>query len=117
MNTVIEARHHIASLNGSVLSQPILLSWLVIILAGIFLCLIVAISPPEPVYDERWYLATIPLLHSHGLSQNFLVSLPVSAGPTFTITYAIIERLFGLTLPWARFASITLLGASSLLLA
>ena len=97
--------------------SPICWAWTVVALSAIVLCCLVALSPAAPVYDEGWYLATLPLLQRHGLSFAFLTSIPGPAGPTYTFVYAVVEKLFGLNLPWARFTGVGLLTASSLLVA
>jgi len=101
---------------GHPLVSPIFWTLAVIVIAVIVCGILVAVSPAESIYDETWYLATIPLLHRFGLSLAFLTSLPGPAGPTYTLTYAAVETVFGLHMPWLRFTGLALLMLSSLLL-
>ncbi|MDP1907245.1 MAG: hypothetical protein Q8K85_03015, partial [Hyphomicrobium sp.] len=91
-------------------------NWVVIITANVALCALVAGSPHHPVYDEQWFLDTLDLLNRQGLSLRFLREFPGAAGPTFTLLFAAIDRLFGLSFPWLRFTNVALLAAAAALI-
>lgn len=84
--------------------------------AGISLCVLVALSPRHPVYDEPWFLDTFDLLKRHGLSIGFLREFPGAAGPTFTLVFAFVDSVVTLRFPWLRFVNVALLMASIVLL-
>lgn len=91
-------------------------NWLVVAAANVALCALVAGSPHHPVYDEQWFLDTLDLLNRQGLSLSFLREFPGAAGPTFTLVFAAVDRLFGLGFPWLRFTNIALLAAAAALI-
>lgn len=91
-------------------------NWVVIITANVALCALVASSPHHPIYDEQWFLDTLDLLNRQGLSLDFLREFPGAAGPTFTILFAAVDRLFGLSFPWLRFTNVALLAGSAALI-
>jgi hypothetical protein len=90
-------------------------NWVVIITANVALCALVAGSPHHPVYDEQWFLDTLDLLNRQGLSLDFLREFPGAAGPTFTILFAAVDRVFGLGFPRLRFTNVALLAATAVL--
>ena len=98
------------------LSPPVALTFLLTAAAYIALLEIVAGSPRHPVYDEGWYLDTTLLLRHDGFSTAFLLALPGPAGPTFTIVYAVVKELIGLSMPWLRLVGVAFLLACSVLL-
>jgi hypothetical protein len=91
-------------------------SWLVAIAALLALIGLVAVSPPRPVYDEAWFLDTVRLLERDGLSLEFLREFPGAAGPTFTLVFAAIDRIVGLSFPWLRLVNVALLIATATLI-
>ncbi|MDO8878602.1 MAG: hypothetical protein Q8M24_19220 [Pseudolabrys sp.] len=92
------------------------LNWILVGAAGLALCVLVALSPPHPVYDEQWFLGTLDLLKRHGLSLGFLREFPGAAGPTFTLVFAAVDRVWMLHFPWLRFVNVLLLFGSVALL-
>lgn len=91
-------------------------SWAIVAMAMVAMAALMAVSPPRPIYDEAWFLDTVRLLERDGLSTKFLREFPGAAGPTFTLVFAAVDRLFGLTLPWLRFVNAALLVASAALI-
>jgi len=95
---------------------PEVASWSVAVAALLALAALVATSPPRPIYDEAWLLATVRLLDRDGLSLTFLREFPGAAGPTFALVFAGIGTLFDLTFPWLRLVNVALLVATSALI-
>ncbi len=94
---------------------PFLASWMVAAAAFLALIALVAASPPKPIYDEAWFLDTVPLLARDGFSLQFLREFPGAAGPTFTLVFAAVDSVFGLRFPWLRLVNVALLAATALL--
>ncbi|HWK97856.1 MAG TPA: hypothetical protein VNR39_20755 [Pseudolabrys sp.] len=88
-------------------------SWSLATAAALALVVLVATSPSHPIYDEAWFLATVDLLARDGFSLTFLREFPGAAGPTFTLTFAALDSLFGLTFPWLRLINVVLLIATA----
>lgn len=95
---------------------PLAASWSVAAAALLALVALVVSSPPRPIYDEAWFLATVDLLERDGWSLAFLRKFPGAAGPTFTLVYAGVDSLFGLTFPWLRLVNVALLVATAALI-
>ncbi len=91
-------------------------SWAIAAGAGVALIGLVALSPGAPVYDEAWFRGTLDLLKRHGLSVIFLREFPGAAGPSFTLVFAAIDRVAGLSFPWLRLINVGLLLASIVLI-
>lgn len=91
-------------------------TWAIAAVTGIALIVLTALSPRFPIYDEGWFLSTLDLLRRHGLSTQFLREFPGAAGPTFTLVFAAIDRVTGLSFPWLRLLNIGLLLASIVLI-
>lgn len=96
---------------------PLATSWLLVATSLVALAGLVASSPPWPIYDEAWFLATVRLFEREGLSLTFLREFPGAAGPTFAIVFAGIDSLIGLTFPWLRLVNVALLVATAALIA
>lgn len=93
------------------------LNWALIAAANLALCVLVAASPPHPIYDEPWFLDTLALLKQHDLTLDFLRAYPGAPGPTFTLVYAAFDALFHPSFPGARFFNVALLFAAAVLMA
>jgi hypothetical protein len=96
-------------------SQTIV-SWSVVGAANLAFCVLISVSPAHPIYDEPWFLNTVVLFKQRGFTIDFLREFPGAPGPTFTIVYALVDRVVGLTFPWSRFISFALLIAATVLL-
>jgi hypothetical protein len=96
-------------------SQTIV-SWSVVSAATLAFCVLISVSPAYPIYDEPWFLDTVALFKQCGFTINFLREFPGAPGPTFTIVYALIDRVFGLAFPWSRFISFAMLIAAMVLM-
>jgi hypothetical protein len=93
----------------------LLASWAVAATTLLIMVALVAASPLRPVYDEGWFLDTVRLLARDGVSLQFLHEFPGAAGPTFTLVFAAVDSLFGLSFPWLRLVNIALLVATAAL--
>jgi hypothetical protein len=93
-----------------------ILTWCVVGGANAVLCLLIAASPAHPIYDEPWFLKTVVLFKDRGFTIDFLREFPGAPGPTFTVFYALTDRLLGLSFPWSRFVSFALLIAATVLI-
>jgi hypothetical protein len=88
---------------------------------GCFLTLIGLIirysGSQTPGGDEKWYLATVGLLHRRGFTTAFLRELPGPAGPLFTFVHALFEPLTHLHLLGTRLLTAALAACTVLCLA
>ncbi|WP_428937383.1 hypothetical protein [Fontivita pretiosa] len=76
----------------------------------IALIAITVFAPKRLVYDEPWYLGTVPLLREQGLSIQFLRSLPGPAGPLYTFVHFAFEPFTGLRAPGVRLVNLGMFG-------
>src|ERR1700759_4369729 len=91
-------------------------NWSLVGAAALAFCALISVSPARPIYDEPWFLDTIVLFKQRGFTVDFFREFPGAPGPTFTIVYALIDRVLGLAFPWNRFISFTLLIAATFLM-
>jgi hypothetical protein len=63
------------------------------LLAFLVLFRLVATSPPRFLYDEPYFANYISLLHQHGFTTKFLISLNAAPGPLCAIVQVIFEPL------------------------
>jgi hypothetical protein len=84
--------------------------------AALAFCVLISVSPAHPIYDKPWFLDTIVLFKQRGFTVDFFREFPGAPGPTFTIVYALIDRVLGLAFPWSRFISFALLIAATILM-
>lgn len=86
-------------LNRKVLLQNI---FLVVVLVQLSSLLIMATSGKKLVWDEAYYLKTVPLVWNLGLSKQFFMQLPGPPGPLFSWVHALFAPITSLSLPQVR---------------
>jgi hypothetical protein len=67
-----------------------------LLLALLALLVLVAVSPRQPIYDERYFTAYLTLLDRYGLSKAYLRSLPEAMGPLYAFVHAAFADLTSL---------------------
>ncbi len=83
---------------------------LLILLVGLVTqIVIIIIFNRFPVYDERYYLYNVSLLHEYGLSKTYLLHHTGSAGPLYSVLHYLLEPITQLRMPYIRFVNISLL--------
>jgi len=93
------------------------LSWCVIVLTNAILLYLIAHSPDHSIYDETDRMATLDLLRQYGLfTRRFMLELPGSPGPTFTIIYTGLQNILHLNYPWLRLVNFAFLLGTAFLL-
>ncbi len=111
MNKTVEAKEdHMAS-NGSafVLTAAAI--------AGVTLCILVAMSPSHLIYDERIHIQGARLLlKGVGIIEMVRTPLPSPTGPLYPILHALFGPLTGLTAPGIRFVNLGMLALAFLAL-
>lgn len=70
---------------------------------------LVATSPDRLIYDEPHFVQYVPLLHEHGFSRQFLVSLSGTAGPLYAFVQAAFEPITLLQPAGMRLVNVALL--------
>jgi hypothetical protein len=73
--------------------EPQILARLLLAAAFIVFVVLVANSPARIIYDERYFIKDLPLLHEHGLTPTFLTLLSGAVGPLYAIVHAAFEPL------------------------
>lgn len=63
-------------------------------------------SPRRLLYDEPWYLETVRLIDTHGLSREFLLALPGPAGPLYTLVHWLARPATALEPPAVRLVNL-----------
>lgn len=68
----------------------------------VLLAVTILLSPSQLIYDERYYIETVPLLQEKGFTRDFLISLDGYAGPLYTVVHYFCAPLTGLAAPQVR---------------
>lgn len=89
--------------------QSLLLARLLLAVAFVVFVFLVANSPDRIIYDERYFVKDVPLLHEYGFTPRFLNSLTGAVGPLFAFVHAAFEPLTHLDPVGMRFVNVVLL--------
>lgn len=90
-------------------SQTLLLARLLLAAAFVVFIFLMANSPARVIYDERYFVGDIPLLHEYGFTPRFLNSLKGAVGPLYAFVHAAFEPLTHLNPVGMRFVHVFLL--------
>jgi hypothetical protein len=75
--------------------QTLLLARFLLAAAFIVFVFLVANSPARIIYDERYFVQDVPLLHAYGFTPKFLNALTGAVGPLYALLHAAFE-------PWTH---------------
>jgi len=79
---------------------------IIISLEIIILFALILIAPKDLVYDERYYMETVPMVFEYGFSKEFFTNLGYHAGPMYAWVQVLFSPLTYLKPPGIRLVSL-----------